>query len=286
MENEKSTAKKVLSVIVNILIWLFVIFSAAVTVFTFAAQSSEDGVPSIGGKAILTVNSDSMKGVFNKGDIIICEKLLPEEKTALKENDIITYDAGDIDGDNIRDFNTHRIVGIMKTNGRVYYVTKGDNTLGNDKDPVAPENVIAKYTGTRYAGIGKVLAFLQTSKGFLYIIVLPLVLLFIYELIKFIRKFFETKNAGKAELTAEEEERIRKQAIEEYLRSQGGEAAPSVENTVTEEVPSQEPAAEETAPEETVVEEPAAEELPAEQPAAEETPAEEPVAEEKPVEND
>ena len=102
MEKEKSTVKKVLSVIVNIIIWLFVIFSAAVTVFTFAAQSSEDGIPAIGGTAILTVSTDSMEPTFNVGDIIFGKKLAPEEQTSLKVGDVITFDAGDLDGDNIR----------------------------------------------------------------------------------------------------------------------------------------------------------------------------------------
>ena len=247
MEKEKSTVKKVLSVIVNIIIWLFVIFSAAVTVFTFAAQSSEDGVPAIAGKAILTVSSDSMSPTFDKGDIIIGKKLLPEEQVTLKAGDVITFDAGDLDGDNIRDINTHRIVEVQNDDSGVSYITRGDNketNLKNDEKPVLSENVIAKYTGTRIKGVGKVLAFLQTSKGFLYVIVLPLVLLFIYELIKFIRKLLDAKGAATAELSAEEEERIRKQAVEEYLRSQG--AATPVEETSAEETPTQAAPAEET----------------------------------------
>ena len=295
MEKEKSTVKKVISVIVNVLIWLFVIFSAAITVLTFAAQSSEDGVPSIAGKAILTVSTDSMSPTFESGDIIIGQKLLPDETKALEAGEIITFDAGDLDGDNIRDINTHRIVEVVKDGDKISYITRGDNkvkNLKNDENPVKPENIIAKYDEnakwSRFKGVGKILAFLQTSKGFLFVVVLPLILLFLYELIKFIRKFFEAKGNAKAELTAEEEERIRQQAVEEYLRAKGETPAPAVtpaEEAPAEEAPAEEAPAEEAPAEEAPAEEAPAEEAPAEEAPAEEAPAEEAAVEEAPAED-
>lgn len=222
MEKSSKTAKKVFSVIGNVIIWLFVIFAAVVTVFTFAAQSSEDGIPSIGGKAILPVKTDSMSPTFNKGDIIIGRKLSSDEKVALKENDVVTFDAGDLDGNGIRDFNTHRISEVVKgDDGKVTYITMGDKLKVPDKDPVDAQNVVCKYTGTRIRGVGKVLSFLQEPKGFLCCVVLPLILLFIFELFRFIRRYIEVKGGDKAQITAEDEERIRKQAVEEYLRAQG-----------------------------------------------------------------
>ncbi|MBO7519657.1 MAG: signal peptidase I, partial [Clostridia bacterium] len=148
MEKGKGTVKRVFTAIGNVIIWLFVIFAAVITVFTFAAQSSEDGIPAIGSTAILTVSTDSMKPVFEKGDIIIGRKLAPEEQSSLKVGDVITFDAGDLDGDNIRDFNTHRIVEVVKDDSGVSYITKGDNKLAlTDKKPVPSKNVICRYTG-------------------------------------------------------------------------------------------------------------------------------------------
>ena len=258
MEKGHSTVKKVFTVIGNVIIWLFVIFAAVVTIFTFAARSSEDGVPAIGGTAILTVNTDSMAPTFSAGDIILGKKLLPEEQTALKVDDIITFDAGDLNGDGIRDLNSHRIVEITTdAAGNVAYRTNGDNTLGNDENPVKARNVICKYTGTRIPGVGKVLAYLQTPTGFLLVIVLPLILFFIYELIRFIRKFFELKGTDKSALTAAEEERIRQQAVEEYLRQQAGDAADKAEKVTEKAAEAVEEAAEtvEEATDETPAEE-------------------------------
>ena len=55
---ENSTAKKVLRIVGNVLIWIFIIFAALTTVLAFAAQSNADGIPAIAGRAILTVQSD------------------------------------------------------------------------------------------------------------------------------------------------------------------------------------------------------------------------------------
>lgn len=252
MQTEKtaknSTAKKVLRIVGNVLIWVFIIFAALTTVLAFAAQSNADGIPAIAGRAILTVQSESMnraageqavkdgklvledgweKG-FNQGDIIIGRKLQPDEQKALKVGDIVTFKTsilGD-DGQFHDALNSHRIVEVQGTGDDVMYVTRGDNPETNQKDddPISWTAVICKYTGTRLPGVGKVLDFLQTSTGFLVVIVLPLVAFFVFELIVFIRKFLKVKNAGKKQITAADEEAIKQRAIEEYLKSQQGGA--------------------------------------------------------------
>ena len=304
---EQSKVKKILNLVVNLLIWLFVIFAVVMTMLAFAAQSSPDGVPSIGGKVILTVQTPSMEPTFCVGDIIIGQKLSLEEQQSLKVDDVITFDAGDLDRDGRRDLNSHRIKRVeTAADGSVIYYTAGDNNILDDQTPVQSANVICKWTGTRLKGVGTALDFLQQPTGFLVVVVLPLLLFFIYELIVFIRKFFEVKNSGKKQITAADEELIRQRAIEEYIRSQQAkngqapsdgptdaespsaapEAAASAEAAVTE-TPT-EPTVEE-APAEAPTE-PTAEEAPVEaptEPAVEEAPAEapnEPTAEEAPVE--
>ncbi|MBO4584967.1 MAG: signal peptidase I [Clostridia bacterium] len=236
---ETSTAKKVLRIVGNVLIWIFIIFAALVTVLAFAAQSSSDGIPSIAGRAVLTVQTDSMSRSaeeegkitlqegwergFNAGDIIIGKKLTTDEMKSLKVGDVITFKTT-LAGTNQEGLNSHRIVEVQGSGDSVVYVTRGDNNLGEDTEPVGWEKVICVYTGTRLPGLGKVLDFLQTSTGFLVVIVIPLVLFFIYELIVFIRKFLKVKNAGKKQITAADEEAIKQKAIEEYLKAQKAEA--------------------------------------------------------------
>ena len=225
MENGKSTTKKVFTIIGNVIIWLFVIFAAAVTVFTFAATSSKDQAPSIGGKYILSVQTDSMSPTFNAGDIIIGQKLTEQETLELKEDDIITFWV-DLDNDGKNELNSHKIIKVNKEDGKVVsYTTKGDNSLATDESDVLPRNILSKYTGTRIPKFGRVLDYLQTKTGFLFVIVLPLVLFFLIELIRFIRRYMQLKYGTGGAMSSAEEERIRQLAVEEYLRSKAGDVS-------------------------------------------------------------
>ena len=228
-EKKASSAKKILSIVWNTFLWIFVVFAVIVTILAFAAQSSPDGVPSIAGKCILTVQTASMEPTFDAGDIIICDKITSEEEAkSLKVGDIISFDAGDLDGDRRRDINSHRIVDIeYDADGNPKYVTRGDNKaiVVEDASRVAPKAVICIWNGLRLKKIGNLLNFLQQPKGFLVCIVLPLALFFFYELFLFIRKFMEVKNAGKKQITEADEVLIRQKAVEEYIRQQQEAAA-------------------------------------------------------------
>ncbi|MBO4384419.1 MAG: signal peptidase I [Clostridia bacterium] len=256
MEKTAKKSRKVWSVLGNIFIWIFIAFSVLMTVLAFAAQSSPDGVPTIGNTVILVVQSPSMQPTFNVGDIIIGKKVPEEAKTDLKVDEIITFVTDDLDGDGKRDLNTHRIIEIVPAdNGSVTYVTKGDNNAIEDARHVNTVDIVCRWEGTRIKGLGKALNFLQSPTGFLVTIVIPLLLFFVLEIVLFVRKVNEVRNQGKKQITAADEELIKQRAIEEYLRLQkeAEEAAePAAEAPA--EAPAEEPApAEETdaeAPEE------------------------------------
>lgn len=213
--------KKVLSIIGNVFLWLFVAFSVFITILVFSSQTNKEAIPSIMGNSFVTIQSDSMNPTFKTGDLIIDKVLTVDEKRNLKKDDIITYYV-DLNGDGINELNTHRIVDVYEEGGYTYYVTKGDNEKTNpinDKDPVRSTEVIAKYSGAKVPGAGKVISFLQSSVGFLVVIVIPLVVFFLYELYHFISLVISLKG-NKKKISAEEEEEIKKRAIEEYLRQQ------------------------------------------------------------------
>ena len=220
--------KKTLKIILNVFIWVFVAFSVLMTVLAIAAQSNADGVPAIGGKCFLTVASNSMEDTFCEGDLIVSEMLTDEQKAHLNVNDVVTFYA-DLDGNGTTELNSHRIVRVIEDgNGGVQsYVTKGDNPVTNpvEDEPVLWSRIICRWTGKSYAGIGSALTFLQSPKGFLIAIVLPLILFFLYELYVFIKTLLAVKAqpaaAGAAPtITAEQEEAIKQKAIEEFLRQQ------------------------------------------------------------------
>ena len=66
--NKKEKAKKIAGLIGSILIWIFVGFSALITVLVFSAQGSSDGIPSVFGKSLLTIQTPSMEKTYLNWD--------------------------------------------------------------------------------------------------------------------------------------------------------------------------------------------------------------------------
>lgn len=248
-QNNKSKTKKIIDIVVNVVLWLFVIFSIFVTVVAVSVDKDGENVPIVGGKCYLTVLSTSMEGKkpdgiaadkpsgFNKGDLIVAKYIGkdPEAKTKLGIGDVISF-RFDVNNDGKIDkgeLNTHRIVDLVKDGeGNVTgYITKGDNNLTNDANPVYFGDIVAVYSGRRLVGIGNVLTFLSSKLGFGLCIILPLFLFFAYELFVFIKTLLTVKNEGKKVITAEDEELIKQRAIEEYLRRQQ-ESASAVQGSV------------------------------------------------------
>jgi signal peptidase len=214
--------KKIGNIVTNVLIWLLVIFSFTITVMVFSAQQSADGIPSLFGKSLLTIQTRSMEDTYKVGDMVFMTKLSDEEKYDLKPGDIITYHAPiDINNDGLTgDINTHRIVTVDHKTGLI--VTRGDAAMAGDNDDytIHRNDVIGICTEKgKLGGVGSVVEFLRSSVGFFVCIVLPLVLFFIFELYNFISVLVSEK-AKKAPIDKDTEEEIKRKAIEEYLKSQ------------------------------------------------------------------
>jgi signal peptidase len=229
---QKSKAKKVLSIVFNTFVWVFLVFAILVTIMTFASRNSKDGVPSVFGKSIVSIQSNSMKSSkpesFKDGDLIIIEKITSNQALELDVGTIITYRAPqDIDGDGqTGDINTHRIVEKRTdAGGIVWFKTQGDNPTTNptaDNYELRYTDVIGVYNGNKLAGVGGVVDFFRSSLGFLLVIVLPMALFFFYEVYCLIKIIMENKvKKAKAEaLSPEQEEEIKRLAIQEYLAQQ------------------------------------------------------------------
>ena len=236
--------KKILNIILNVFIWIFVAFSAFMTIISLTASSSQDGIPSISGTAFLTVSSDSMKGSFDKGDLILVTKLTDDAKKTLKVGDVITF-RDDLDGNGTQELNTHRIIEVLyDADGKVdKYRTKGDNNMLDDSDPVLWQFIIGKWNksttddGTVIPFVGGVISFIQKPTGFLVAIVLPLVIFFLYEVYVFIKAVFTVKGEKASKTQAAEsaahDEAVKQAAIAEYLAAQ--EAAKAAEEAAARE---------------------------------------------------
>jgi signal peptidase len=237
----QNKTKKVFSIIGNTLAWIFLVFAILVTVVTFATRNAKDGVPSVFGTSIVSVQSDSMKSSkpesFKEGDLIFIEKITETQAKQLKVGDIITYRAPiDIDKDGqTGDINTHRIVSVSEDGGYVWFTTKGDNNATEDGYKLRHTDVIGVYDGGKLAGIGAVVDFLRSSLGFLLVIVLPMALFFLYEVYNLVKIIMahKVKKARAEGISAVQEEEIKRLAIEEYLKNQQTqtESTQNTENT-------------------------------------------------------
>lgn len=249
-KNEQNKTKKIVGIVVNVILWLFVAFAVFVTVIAVSASANKKNVPVFGGKCYLNVQSNSMNapkpdGVpagkpdgFASGDMIVGKYIVDDEKAiaALEVGDIISYE-WNIGGK--RAINTHRIVKINKADGKIIsFDTMGDNPefSKNTSETVSVGSVIAVYTGNKVGGLGAMMTFLGSQLGFGLCILLPLVAFFVYQLVIFIKTVVQVKNADKRVITAEDEELIRQRAIEEYLRQQAAvQNCQAQEQTTTEE---------------------------------------------------
>ena len=219
---ENNKPQKAVGIVLNVLLWLFLVFAFVMMILAFTSASNEYGVPIIGDKVILTVKSDSMKPTFKSGDMLIARALTEEEKNDLQVGDIITFYA-DLDGDGDSELNTHRIISISAGT----FKTQGDNEETNavpDDYIVFKDKIVATWKegeDARIGGLGAVIGFLQSRIGFLLVVIIPLVLLFVYEIIRLVLMVSKLKSKDKRTISEAEKEAIRKQAVEEYMRSIG-----------------------------------------------------------------
>lgn len=203
--------KKVLKITANVLVWIILILALLVTIMVFSSGRN-NGVANLLGFIPMTVESDSMKPTFKKDDLIICKEV--DDVYSLQKGDVITFWTI-IDGQRVK--NTHRIVEINEFDNTRSFITRGDNNAQDDTIPASANDVIGKWTDVKLGGFGKVMNFLRTKTGFFICIVIPMAVFFLVELYKFIVTLVELK---KPELTDEDEEEIKKRAIEEYLAAQ------------------------------------------------------------------
>ena len=144
--------KRIVNVFVDILVVLILMVSIIVVMLSLTSKSS--GVPNIFGIAPLSVQTESMKGTVDPGDLIFCT--LTEIDDEFQKDDIVTFPI-ELNGEKV--LNTHRIVEVVKDQNITYYKTQGDNKETNpepDKDLQTSSTIVAKYTGTKIPDLGNV----------------------------------------------------------------------------------------------------------------------------------
>ena len=177
------------------------------------SYTSKDEVPSVGKYVPFIIQSGSMSGVIEGGDIIITTKVEPED---IKLQDIITF--YDPKGNGTSTV-THRVIDIEEKDGKLVFTTVGDVVLNENIEQygdfesipkeilnsicetVPEDKVISRYK-FRIPLIGHVSLFMSTIPGFIVCVLVPLLLLVGYDVVR--RKIADKANdADKEALLAE-----------------------------------------------------------------------------------
>lgn len=235
--------KKVINVIIDLLVVCILIVSACI--LTLSLTSQDTGSPNIFGYTLNTIQTASMEPEMYAGDLVIGRTTPDADNYSV--GDIVFFQSSaysEEEQTEILVVKCHRIVKTKEENGETIYLTKGDNNEVSDietdgwltSDKILGIYETEGYKGTKIEGFGSVIDFLQSFWGFFFVIVLPMILFFVYELIRVIMNMVAyTKEkalvaATQAAQSAELTEAQKQKAIEEYLASQKANENPDKPN--------------------------------------------------------
>ena len=252
--NDKT--KKILNTVTKVITWLLLAFVIFIMVFTIVTVTTVDkNDRSIFGAKFYIVQTDSMSPSdknkdldvhFNAGDIVIARELTDKEKYSLKSGDVISFLS--TNEDSFGETVTHMIRKPQyDKDGRLEgYVTFGTNTNTDDEEIVEPEYILGQYTG-KLPGVGHFFAFVKSTPGYIVCILIPFLLLIIYNGFNVIRVFRRYKAEQNEAIQAEKdqiaedrrknEEMLRElMALKEQLAKQSANPStpPQADNTAAE----------------------------------------------------
>lgn len=169
MKNKKG----IIATIIGIVLCIFLIPILVVNcILIYKSVSGKEEIPKIGGIFPMIVLTDSMYPEIKSGDLIICKSVSEYNK-----GDIVTYSEK-----GSTSTVTHRIIRGQAGKDGFEWVTKGDANNIEDK-PIKPERILGVYK-FRIRGLGKVIMFIQSTKGIIICIVLPILILSVAEIIR------------------------------------------------------------------------------------------------------
>ena len=187
LPQEESKTHKVVSTVINVILVISIILAAVCTYVSYVSTSGS-GVPSLFGLQIFSIQTDSMYPVLRPGDLIIDTAV--KDPGTLRKGDIITYWTV-INGE--RTLNTHTVHEIYDGGDYLIFATKGENNTSADPLTVHESEIVGLYKA-RIPSVGKFFDYLQTSTGFLLVVVIPVFIFFLFHLVQFFRVLFEYQN--------------------------------------------------------------------------------------------
>ena len=193
--------------VVNMLAAVVIALALVVLLRTVFTPSGE--VPSLGSYSFMRTLTGSMEPAIPVHSFIVTEEVDP---SSLQVGDIITFRATESSMEGA--LNTHRITSVYEENGQLMFHTKGDANAVEDAAPVAAVNVVGRVVFVS-AALGTVVSLFSNPLVFFPFIILPLVVLMVFEIAKLVKS---TKEVARAE-----EEKALREAVELVRKKRGQE---------------------------------------------------------------
>lgn len=168
-------------IIYNIIFAIYAIIAVFTTICLLSYN--EYKITELGDKALIIINDDDLSPEYNKGDLVIVNKA---DRKKVKAGDKIFF--YNIEGKNVNISLASVINRQVLTSTETTYTIEGDDIL-SESSVIGPAS-----TTTKIAKLGTVLGILESKWGFLFLIVLPSLIAFIYEIGAV---FSEIRNAKK-----------------------------------------------------------------------------------------
>lgn len=221
-EKKPSLLTKIFNFFFYTLISIVIVVALLYTVVNLAGNN---GISTILGYTVGSVQSGSMSGTFEKGDIIVSKQIDGEE---IKEGDIISFWYNDPQAQQIIVV-THRVIEIWE-DGKI--VTQGDvANKANSVDKIeviSKGDVISRYS-FKIPYVGAVLDFINTSTGFFVCILIPVFLFLFWQIYVFIVTVSDAKKLAKEKAINDQARALAEQMLKEREQNSGGEMASSTE---------------------------------------------------------
>ena len=232
--------KKAWKIISTALVWIVVVVAVFMMIFTIISVNTFDrNDRDIFGLRFYIALSDSMSATdFDAGDLVLVKEVDP---ATLKEGDIIAYQSQN--SENYGQTVTHKIrAKTTDANGNPGFITYGTTTGVDDETVVTYPFILGKYQ-MALPKVGTFFQFLKTPQGYILCILIPFLLLIIYQGLNCVKIFKMYKAEQMAELQAEKDalEAQRKQsedmmaqllAMQQQMAQQNQSAAPPLQGKV------------------------------------------------------
>ncbi len=222
LSNKRSAGHRaftVIGVVLCVILIPIVIINCTLIAKQFLGK---DKVPSVGGVFPMIVLTDSMAGTFDGGSLLFCKTADAKD---IKVGDIICYFDPSGNGTTTT---THRVKEIQTDDaGNISFITKGDANNTEDKLPVPASKLVGTYW-FHIAGLGSVAMFMQTTPGLIIFVIVPILLLVIYDIIR--RRLYDRQKDSETSALEEELRVLRAQkAAQDAGNAQRLQNVPSVQ---------------------------------------------------------